>query len=112
MEIVNEGEVPGICGVDLVVGGHLHPLLKVGEDGDTLHRSDTSAAHVKDLIVFDLAAPRRPGVGRRRGILRVLQSATSLSRRGRRGGFDFVDLLLVQGLSRVQTASLLLLVVV
>ncbi len=41
MEIVNQRKVPAIGRVDLVVSGHLHPLLKIRQDRYSLHWCDS-----------------------------------------------------------------------
>lgn len=90
VEVVDEGKVPRVCGVDLVVRGHLHPLLEVGEEGHALHGRDRGGAW--------------------RGILKVVQPGVVFARCCRR--LDFVDLPFVEGLARVHAAALFLRIVV
>lgn len=114
VKVVDQGEVPRIGGVDLVVGRHLHPFLKVGKDRHALHGCDTASSH-GEVIVVVVVVPAEPRVARIRAGRRifgpVLQPEGAFLRRSS-GGLQLVDLLLVEGLARVQAALLFLGVVV
>lgn len=112
VEIVDKGEVPRVGGIDLVVGGHLHPLLEIGENGYALHRRYTATDH-HDIVVIVVvvgvpATSRRPRVGAGGRILEVRQPKPGFLRR-RRGGrlLQLADLFFVEGFSGVEPAFLL-----
>ena len=51
VEVINERKIPAVVRVDLVVCGHLHPLLEIGENRNTLHRRDSVAPYAESIIL-------------------------------------------------------------
>ena len=87
VKVVDQGEVPRVGSVDLVVGRHLHPFFKVGKDRHALHRRDTAPSHSEVIVV--VVVPAEPRVARIRAGRRmfgpVLQPEGALFRRSSGG---------------------------
>lgn len=119
MEVVDQRKVPRVGGIDLVVGGHLHPLLKVGQDGDALHGGDDGAAHNRSVIVVedgevllarDAATRGARSVGGRSAIFVDYAAGGGCDCGG--SEFELVDLGLVEGFASSRSLFLFLGVVV
>ena len=120
MKVVDEGKVPRVGGIDLVVGGHLHPLLKIGQDGDALHGGDDGAAHDRSVIVVenrevllagDAATRGARAVGGRCVVAIFDYAAGGCCGRGR-GELELVNLGLVEGFASSRSLFLFLRVVI
>lgn len=102
MEIVDQGKVPRVVGVDLVVCRHFHPFFEVGENRHSFHWGHGS-------LSIDIALPATACMARgSRACTSWFIALTSPGRHGRfDGGFDLVHLAVVEGLPGLHTGRLL-----
>lgn len=121
MEVVDQGKVPRVGGVDLVVGGHLHPLLKVGQNGDALHGGDDGAAHDRSVVIVEDGEVLLAGDAATRGARAVggwgvgIVAVDYVAGGGcgcGRGELELVDLGLVEGFASSRSLFLFLGVIV
>lgn len=102
MKVVDQGKVPGVIGIDLVVCRHLHPLFEVGQDRYSLHRGHGSLINI---AIATTARMPRGGWTRTRC---TFITGTSPRRQGRfDGSLDLVHLVVMEGLSGLHPGRLL-----
>lgn len=94
MEVVDQSEIPGVGGVDLVVRGHLHPFFKISQNRHTLHRRDTTSGYSEIVVIVSCSVRGGALVGTW-GSIFALQPYETLLRSGG-SGLQLVDLFFVK----------------
>lgn len=106
MEVVDQSKIPRIARIDLIICRHLHPLLKIGENGHSL-RGGTAAAAV------DVALPSAQRGSGCRGTLAAGAIVSPARRqRGLDSSLDLVHLAVVFRLTDLKPLRPLLRVIV